>query len=120
MIDVRPALVLFTGLLVACGGSSAAFSHADLPANLPAPRVIDSATVSSLVAANEDEVAMEIIELMCSPCAAQIVGKSRLLPGVTHVSMVLASKTMTVRFDTGLSGRNQVIASVEQIVAGIQ
>ena len=120
MMDVRPAFVLFAALLVACGGPSAALSYADLPANLPAPRVIDSATASTDVAANENEVSMEIIELMCNPCAAQIVGQSRQLRGVTHVSMVLASKTMTVRFDTSLTGRDQVIASVERIVASIQ
>ena len=114
MMDVRPALVLFMALLAACGGSAA------LPAHLPVPQVLDSAPVSADVAANEDEVSMEIIELMCNPCAAQIVGKSRLVPGVTHVSMVLASKTMTVRFDRTLIGRDQVIASVEQIVASIQ
>ena len=111
---MRPALFLFTALLLACGAAAAALP----PADLPAPRVLDS--VSSDVAANEDEVAMEIIELMCNPCASQIVGQSRLLPGVTHVSMVLASKTMTVRFDTSLTRRDQVIASVEQIVASIQ
>ena len=116
MMDVRPALVLFTALLVACGGPAAALPAADLPA----PRVIDSAAVSADVSANEDEVSMEIIELMCNPCAAQIVGKSRLVPGVTHVSMVLASKTMTVRYDRTLIARTQVIASVEQIVASIQ
>lgn len=109
---MRPALFLFTTLLVACGATALS------PADLSAPRVLDS--VSSDVVANEDEVAMEIIELMCNPCAAQIVGQSRLLPGVTHVSMVLASKTMTVRFDTSLTRRDQVIASVEQIVASIQ
>ena len=111
---MRPALFLSTALLLACGAPAAALP----PADLPAPRVLDA--VSSDVAANEDEVAMEIIELMCNPCAAQIVGQSRLLPGVTHVSMVLASKTMTVRFDTSLTRRDQVIASVEQIVASIQ
>ena len=116
MMDVRPALVLFTALLVSCGGSAAALPAADLPA----PRVIDSAAVSADVTANEDEISMEIIELMCNPCAAQIVGKSRLVPGVTHVSMVLASKTMTVRYDRTLIARDQVIASVEQIVASIQ
>ena len=116
MMDVRPALVLFTALLAACGGSAGA-----LPAAvLPAPQVIDSAPVSADIAANEDEVSMEIVELMCNPCAAQIVGKSRLVPGVTHVSMVLATKTMTVRFDRTLVARDQVIASVEQIVASIQ
>lgn len=116
MMDVRPALVLFTAFLVACGGPVAALP----PADLPVPRVIESATVSTDAAASEDEVSMEIIELICNPCAAQIVGRSRLLPGVTHVSMVLASKTMTVRFDTSLTARDQVIASVEQIVASIQ
>ena len=116
MMDVRPALVLFTALLVACGGPAAALPAADLPA----PRVIDSAAVSSDITAGEDEVSMEIVELMCNPCAAQIVGKSRLLPGVTHVSMILGSKTMTVRFDRSLTARDQVIASVEQIVASIQ
>ena len=116
MIYVRPALVLFTAILVACGGPAAILP----PADLPAPRVIESATVSTDAAASEDEISMEIIELMCNPCAAKIVGRSRLLPGVTHVSMVLASKTMTVRFDTSLTARDQVIASVEQIVASIQ
>jgi copper chaperone CopZ len=116
MMDVRLALVLFTALLVACGGRAAALPAADLPA----PRVIDSAAVAADVSANEDEVSMEIIELMCNPCAAQIVGKSRLVPGVTHVSMVLATKTLTVRYDRDLVARDQVIASVEQIVAGIQ
>ena len=75
---------------------------------------------STDLAASEDEVSMEIIELMCNPCAAQIVSKSRLLPGVTKVSMVLATKTLTVRYDAGLTGRDSVIASVEQIVASIQ
>jgi copper chaperone CopZ len=116
MMDVRSALVLLTVLLLACGGRAAALPAADLPA----PRVIDSATVSTDVAANEDEVSMEIIELMCNPCASQIVGKSRLVPGVTHVSMVLASKTLTVRFDRDLIARDQVIASVEEIVANIR
>jgi copper chaperone CopZ len=116
MMDVRPALVLFTALLAACSAPAAALP----PADLPAPRVIDSATIAADIAANEDEVSMEIIELMCNPCAAQIVGKSRLVPGVTHVSMVLASKTMTVRYDRTLVGRDAVIASVEQIVASIQ
>jgi copper chaperone CopZ len=116
MMDVRPALVLFTAFLLACGAPAAALPAADLPA----PRVIDSAAVSADVAGNEDEVSMEIIELMCNPCAAQIVGKSRLVPGVTHVSMVLASKTMTVRYDRSLIARDQLIASVEQIVASIQ
>lgn len=63
---------------------------------------------------------MEILELMCRPCAAQIVGDSRQLPGVTGVHMELATKTLTLRFDTTLTQRDRVIASVEHIVAKIQ
>ena len=111
MMDVRPALVFFTALFIACGSSSA---------NLPPPRVVTDAEVSRDLELGQDEVSMEIIELMCNPCAAQIVSKSRLLPGVTKVSMVLASKTLIVRYDTGLTGRDSIISSVEQIVASIQ
>ncbi|MEP7003342.1 MAG: hypothetical protein ABI888_02280 [Chloroflexota bacterium] len=114
-MDVRPALVLFAALLAACGSSAAALSAA----GLPAPRVLDSAAASA-DATGQDEVSMEIIELMCNPCAAQIVGKSRLVKGVTHVSMVLATKTLTVQFDPTLISRQELIASVEQIVATIQ
>ena len=111
MMDVRPALVLFTAMLVACGAPAAA---------LPAPRVLDSMPVSADVEAGQDELSLEVIELMCSPCAAQIVSKSRLVPGVTHVSMVLATKTLTVRFDPERITRQALVATVEQIVATIQ
>ena len=63
---------------------------------------------------------MEIIELMCRPCASQIVGQSEHLPGITSVHMTLETKTLTLRYDTTVTGRDQVIASVEQIVASIQ
>lgn len=108
---VRPALVLFAALFIACGIPQAI---------LPAPRILDSVPVAADVEAGQDELSMEVIELMCNPCAAQIVSKSRLVPGVTHVSMVLATKTLTVRFDPALITRGALIASVEQIVATIQ
>jgi copper chaperone CopZ len=110
MMDVRPALVLFAALLVGCGAPAV---------SLPATRVLTSEPVAGVAVAQED-LSMEVIELMCSPCAAQIVSKSRQLPGVTHVSMVLATKTLTVRFDTTQTARERVIASVEHIVASIQ
>lgn len=115
MMDVRPALVLFAALLTACGQTAAL-----PPADLPAPRVVDTAAASRDLAVGEDELSMEIVELMCNPCAAQIVSKSRLVPGVTKVSMVLASKTLVVRYDSELIGRDSLISAVEQIVASIQ
>ena len=68
----------------------------------------------------QHELSLEVIELMCSPCAAQIVGRSRLIPGVSQVSMVLATKTLTLRYDPALVGRETLIAKVEDIVATIQ
>lgn len=108
---MRPALILLAALLVACGQAAA-------PSGAPAPRVIPAAAADS--AANEAEVSMEIFELMCSPCAAQIVREAKLLPGVTGVHLELTTKTLTLRYDTAATGRERVVAAVEQIVAAIQ
>jgi copper chaperone CopZ len=105
------ALVLVAAVLVSCSALPAAAP--------PPPRLVHAAPAEDL-AAGQDEVSMEIIELMCRPCASQIVGDARLLPGVTSVHMELATKTLTLRFDTGITQRERVIASVEQIVAQIQ
>jgi len=109
---VRLALVLFAALLVSCSSA--------LPAAAPPPLRLVQAAPAEDLAAGQDEVSMEIIELMCRPCASQIVGDARLLPGVTSVHMELATKTLTLRFDTGITQRDRVIASVERIVAQIQ
>ncbi len=63
---------------------------------------------------------MEVIELMCRPCASQIVQDARQLPGVTSVQMELATKTLTLRFDTSITGRDSVVSEVEDIVARVQ
>jgi copper chaperone CopZ len=112
MMDVRPALVFVAALLIACGSAGST--------NLPPPRVVAAADVPADLTSGQDEVSMEIVELMCSPCAAEIVSKSRQLPGVTKVSMFQASKTLTVRYDTARTSRESVISSVEEIVATIQ
>jgi copper chaperone CopZ len=109
---MRPALVLLMAFLVGCSGA--------LPAAAPPPPRLVQLAPSEDLAAGQDEVSMEIVELMCRPCASQIVGDARLLPGVTSVHMELATKTLTLRFDTGVTQRDRVIASVEQIVAQIQ
>ena len=109
---MRPALVLLASLLVGCSGALAAAAP-------PPPRLVQAAPSADLVA-GQAEVSMEIIELMCRTCAEQIVGDAKLLPGVTSVRMELATKTLTLRFDTSVTQRDSVIASVEQIVAQIQ
>lgn len=63
---------------------------------------------------------MEVIELMCRPCASQIVQDARELPGVTSVRMELATKTLTLRFETSLTGRDRIVSAVEDIVARVQ
>jgi copper chaperone CopZ len=109
---VRLALILGTALLIGCGSA--------LPAAAPPPPRLVQAGPAEDLAPGQDEVSMEIIELMCRPCASQIVGESRNLPGVTSVRMELATKTLTLRYDTALTAKERVIASVEQIVASIQ
>jgi len=110
---MRVALVLLSALLFACGPAAA-------PAAAPPPPRLLQAAPSEDLGPGQSEVSMEIIELMCRPCAAQIVSGSRELPGVSSVTMELATKTLTLRFDTVLTDRDTVIASVEQIVANIQ
>jgi heavy-metal-associated domain-containing protein len=109
---VRSALLLATALLIGCG--------APLPAAAPPPPRLVQTDPAPDLAMGQEELSMEVIELMCSPCAAQIVGRSRQLIGVSQVSMVLATKTLTLRYDPNVIGREALIASVEQIVATIQ
>ena len=86
---------------------------------MPAPHLVRGAPAADLTAGQE-ELNLEIVELMCRPCAAQIVSGSRALPGVTSVSMELATKTLTLRYDTSVTGKDKVITAVEEIVAHIQ
>ena len=105
---MRLALVAFLALAIACGRATA-----------PPPHLVPT-VVRAELAPGEDEVSMEIIELMCRPCATRIVGDAKRLPGVTAVHMELATKTLTVVFDTSLTGRARIVASVEDIVGHIQ
>jgi hypothetical protein len=109
---VRSALVLVAAFLIGCGSA--------LPAAAPPPPRLVQTVPAPDLAVGQDELSMEVIELMCSPCAAQIVGRSRLIPGVSQVSMVLATKTLTLRYDPTLVGRETLIAKIEDIVATIQ
>jgi copper chaperone CopZ len=107
---VRPALVAFLVLLLiaGCGGTGS---------GRPAPVVLDPAAAD---ASADGVVTMEVFELLCGPCAAQIVRRSREIEGVTDVRMELATKTLTIRFDPARVGRDRVVAGVEQIVGSIQ
>jgi len=111
-MSVRLALFLALTVLVSCART--------VPAAAPPPPHLVQAAPSEDLAPGQDEVSMEIIELMCRPCASQIVGQSEHLPGVTSVHMELATKTLTLRYDTAITAKDQVIASLEQIVASIQ
>lgn len=71
-------------------------------------------------AEGDEEVSLEILELMCSPCADKIVHGSRALHGVTFVSMQLNTKTLTVRFDPAITDRDAVVVAVDTIVASIR
>jgi len=109
---VRPALFLVLALTMAC--------TRPVPAAAPPPPHLVQAAAPSDLAAGEDEVSMEIVELMCRPCASQIVSGSKELPGVTSVHMELATKTLTLRFETSVTARDRVVAAVEDLVARVQ
>lgn len=91
------------------------------PAAVSAPpaHVVQVAAAGALPA-GEDEVTMEVIELMCRPCASRIVHDAKELPGVTSVHMELATKTLTLRFEKALTGRDRVVAAIQDIVSRIQ
>lgn len=91
-----------------------------LPAAAPPPPHLVQTTSSDALGAGEDEVSMQVIELMCRPCAQQIVQSSKELPGVTSVRMELSTKTLTLRFETSVTAATQVVAEVEEIVARVQ
>ena len=110
-VRLAPFLVL-AAVLVSCART--------VPAAAPPPPHLVQAAPAEDLAPGQEEVSMEIIELMCRPCASQIVGQSEHLAGVMSVHMELATKTLALRYDTTLTTRDQVIASVEQIVASIQ
>ncbi|HYK97518.1 MAG TPA: hypothetical protein VEU77_03905 [Candidatus Acidoferrales bacterium] len=106
--------------LIFCAAIVLASCAKTLPAAAPPPpHLVQSAPAEDL-APGQDEVSMEIIELMCRPCASQIVGQSEHIPGVTSVHMAIETKTLTLRFDTRYLHKDQLIPSVEQIVANIQ
>lgn len=85
----------------------------------PPPQLVATAVTADL-GSGEDEVSLVVVELMCRPCAARIVEGSRELPGVTSVRMVLATKTLTVRFATSITARDRIVEQVEDLVARTQ
>lgn len=109
---MRPALIV---LLIAVVGCARPF-----PAAAPPPPHLVRAASAEVLAAGEDEVSMEVIALMCRPCASQIVHDAKELPGVTSVRMELATKTLTLRFETSVTGRDRIVSAVEDIVARVQ
>ena len=106
--------------LIFCAAIALASCARTVPAAAPPPAHVVQAAQAEDLAPGQDEVSMEIIELMCRPCASQIVGQSERIPGITSVHLELETKTLTLRFETRYIAKDQVIASVEQIVANIQ
>jgi len=73
----------------------------------------------SVASASDGEVTVEITELMCLTCRTEIAAGCRKIPGVTDVSVDLAARTMTLRFDTAVTTRARVVAAVETVVGSI-
>ena len=114
---MRPGLVLSAlvlAVVVACGSPAA-------PGAGPAAATDTSADPGAVIvaSASEGEITVEITELMCLTCRSQIAAGCRKIPGVTEVSVDLAARTMTLRFDGAVTNKERVVAAVETDVGSI-
>ena len=114
---MRPGLLLSAlvlAVVVACGSPAA-------PGAGPAAATDTSADPGAVIvaSASEGEITVEITELMCLTCRSQIAADCRKIPGVTEVSVDLAARTMTLRFDGAVTNKERVVAAVETVVGSI-
>jgi hypothetical protein len=77
---------------------------------LPAPIV---------VAAANDEVTVNVLELFCRSCTEKILSGCRDIYGVTSVDVDRKDKLMTLHFVSSVTTRDRVLAAVDSVVATI-
>jgi copper chaperone len=53
-------------------------------------------------------------DISCAHCQHAIEGAVGRLPGVTGVSVDIATKTVRVRYDPALAGREQIAATMDE------
>jgi len=92
-----------------------------LGACAPAPRTAarDLPPVQVLASAADDEVAVNVLELICQSCAEHIVAGCKSIPGVASVDVNRKEKLLTLHFDSSFTTRERVLAAVDEVVATI-
>ncbi|TMC78745.1 MAG: heavy-metal-associated domain-containing protein [Chloroflexi bacterium] len=92
-----------------------------LGACAPAPRTAarDLPPVQVLASAANDEVAVNVLELICQSCAEHIIAGCKSIPGVASVDVNRKEKLLTLHFDSSFTTRERVLAAVDEVVATI-
>ena len=92
-----------------------------LGACAPAPRTAarDLPPVQARASAADDEVAVNVLELICQSCAEHIIAGRKSIPGVASVDVNRKEKLLTLHFDSSFTTRERVLAAVDEVVATI-
>ena len=108
-MTVRSGLYLLLGL--------ALFAATDAP---PAPTTAARELPAPiLVAATDDELTVNVLELFCRSCTEKILSGCRDIYGVTAVDVDRKDKLMTLHFVSSVTTRDRVLAAVDRVVATI-
>ena len=72
-----------------------------------------------IVAAADDQVTVNVLELFCRSCTEKILSGCRDIYGVTAVDVDRKDKLMTLHFASSVTTRDRVLAAVDRVVAAI-
>ena len=109
-MTVRSGFCLLLALAVLGGVNDAAAAPSTAARGLPAPTV---------VAASDDEVTVNVLELFCRSCTEKILSGCRDIYGVTAIEVDRKDKLMTLHFAPAATTRDRVLAAVDGVVASI-
>ena len=108
-MTVRSGFCLLLALAV-LGGVNDAAAPSTAARGIPVPTV---------VAASDDEVTVNVLELFCRSCTEKILSGCRDIYGVTAIEVDRKDKLMTLHFVPAVTTRDRVLAAVDSVVASI-
>jgi copper chaperone CopZ len=109
-VIVRSGLYMLLALALMGTASDAVPATTTTGRGLPAP---------ILVAAADDQVTLNVLELFCRSCTEKILSGCRDIYGVSSVDVDRKDKLMTLHFVSSVTTRERVLAAVDSVVATI-
>jgi hypothetical protein len=109
-VTVRSGLYLLLALAIVGSARDVVPAPTTAGRGLPAP---------ILVAAADDQVTVNVLELFCRSCTEKILSGCRDIYGVTAVDVDRKDKLMTLHFALSVTTRDRVLAAVDSVVATI-